>query len=47
MWLPGNGGYYDQDEFIMEIWIAIKQLYFRALNDNDFMRTLSNGKSTN
>ena len=31
--LPSDGGYYDQDNFIMSIWECIRDSYLIALND--------------
>lgn len=45
--LPNAGGYYDQDEFIMSVWETIRSSYVKAMNDEEFTKSLKvkHGKS--
>jgi len=45
--LPGDGGYYDQDEMIMPIWEAVRQAIIMAMSDSNFIQSLGgkHGKS--
>jgi len=38
--LPEDGGYYNQDEFIMSVWEEIRYFYIKTLNDDDFQNSL-------
>ncbi len=38
--IPSEGGYYDQDEIIMDIWEAIKIEYKNLVTDEKFMETV-------
>ena len=47
--LPGAGGFYDQDEFIMTIWECIRYSYISLMGDqkerDQIMKRWQNGKS--
>lgn len=39
-YLPGSGGYYDQDVFIMSIWECVKANFINLESDKDFQEYL-------
>lgn len=43
-WLPGAGGYYDQDDYIMNTWLLVKMCYTDAVNDESFMAQVAKRK---
>lgn len=38
--LPGAGGYYDQDEWIMTVWESVRRSVINAFCDKNFMESL-------
>ena len=38
--LPEAGGYYNQDEFIMQVWQCVRAEYLNAKIDSDFMKSI-------
>jgi hypothetical protein len=45
--LPGTGGLYDQDEYLLSVWNCIVKNYEEALKDEDFLKVIRarNGKN--